>query len=161
MDQTPATYTWTIDTTAPQTTIGAGAPPATGTSTGATFNFTASEAGSTFECSLDNAAFAPCTSPRAVHGPGGRRTQFRVRATDAAENVDETPATHNWTITPPGLRRLDRDARSPRRTAGSCRARPSQNYGTDSGLKVDTKSGANARAAVPLQPARRSRRAAR
>jgi hypothetical protein len=144
VDQTPATFSWRIDTTAPQTTIGAGAPPATGTSTSATFNFTSSEQNSTFECSLDNAAFAPCSSPRAYSNLAVGAHSFRVRAADEAENVDETPAVHNWTIT--------------QGCAGSTvtlvaaadswvlQSSATQNYGTDSGLKVDTKSGANARA---------------
>ncbi len=54
---------------------------------------------STFECSLDNAAFAPCTSPKAYTNLAVGAHSFRVRAADEAENVDETPATHNWTIT--------------------------------------------------------------
>ena len=48
----PATYSWTVqappDTSAPQTTIGAGAPAAQTNSTDATFNFSADEQGSTF-----------------------------------------------------------------------------------------------------------------
>src|SRR5204862_6038055 len=46
-DPTPASYTWTVDTTPPDTTITA-APPARSTSSSASFSFTATEAGSTF-----------------------------------------------------------------------------------------------------------------
>jgi hypothetical protein len=144
VDQSPASFTWRIDTTAPQTTIGAGAPPATGTSTSATFNFSSSEQNSTFECSLDGAAFAPCTSPRAYSNLSVGSHEFRVRATDEAEHVDETPATHNWTIT--------QGCAGSTVTLGAAadswvlQSSATQNYGTDSGLKVDTKSGANSRA---------------
>jgi hypothetical protein len=146
VDQTPASFTWRIDTTAPQTTIGAGAPPATGTSKSATFNFSSSEQPSTFECSLDGAAFAPCSSPQAYSNLSVGTHDFRVRATDEAENVDETPATHSWTIT--------QGCAGSTVTLGAAadswilQDSANQNYGTDGGLKVDTKSGGNARAAV-------------
>jgi hypothetical protein len=144
VDQTPAAYTWRIDTTAPQTTIGAGAPPASGTSTSATFNFSSSEQPSTFECSLDGGAFEPCSSPRAYSNLALGSHTFRVRATDEAENVDETPASHTWTIT--------QGCSGSTATVGAAadswvlQSSATQNYGTDSGLKVDTKSGANSRA---------------
>ena len=98
VDQTPATHSWTIDTVAPQTTLGPGAPPALTTSTSASFAFSSSETGSTFECSLDDAAFAACTSPRAYSGLSNGPHQFRVRAVDQAGNADQTPATHSWTV---------------------------------------------------------------
>ena len=144
VDQSPAIYTWRIDTTPPQTTIGAGAPPATGTSTSATFNFSSSEQLSTFECSLDNAPFVQCTSPQAFTNLAVGAHSFRVRAADEAENVDQTPATHNWTIT--------QGCAGSTVTLGAAadswilQSSAGQNYGTDSSLKVDTKSGANARA---------------
>ena len=120
-DQSPASFTWTVDTTAPQTTIGSG-PAATGSSTSATFTFSAGEAGSTFECSLDGAAFAACASPRAYSGLALGAHQFRVRASDPAENVDQTPADHNWTIAQ-SCAGLHGDRSAPRPTAGCCRAR--------------------------------------
>ena len=100
VDPTPAAHGWTVDTSAPETTI-TSAPPASTTSTSASFSFTAGELGSSFECALDAAAFAACTSPRTHSGlaPGGH--QFRVRAIDAAGNVDPTPATALWTIASP------------------------------------------------------------
>ncbi|HEX7255584.1 MAG TPA: DNRLRE domain-containing protein, partial [Gaiellaceae bacterium] len=97
VDPTPAVYSWTVDTEAPETAIDAG-PPALTSSTSATFSFSASETGSTFECSLDGAAFAVCTSPRAYTDLAGGSHQFRVRARDAAGNVDATPAAHGWTV---------------------------------------------------------------
>ena len=96
-DPTPASYTWFVDMTAPDTTITA-SPPALTNSTSASFSFTATEAGSTFECALDAAAFAACTSPK-IYSPladGGHT--FQVRATDPAGNTDATPASFTWTV---------------------------------------------------------------
>ncbi len=50
-DPSPASYTWTIDTTPPDTTI-TGKPDATTSSTSATFTFSGVDADS-FECKLD------------------------------------------------------------------------------------------------------------
>lgn len=51
----------------------------------ATFAFTNTQAGVTFECSLDGAAFSACTSPKTYAGPLGEAThQFKVRAKDSA-----------------------------------------------------------------------------
>jgi hypothetical protein len=98
-----ATYTWTIDTAAPDTTITSG--PANPTnSTSASFSFSSTEPGSSFQCALDGSAFASCTSPKVYPGPlaAGSHT-FQVKATDPAGNTDPTPASSTWTIdtTPP------------------------------------------------------------
>src|SRR5438132_1820590 len=98
-DPTPASYTWTVDTTPPDTTITA-APPATTTSSSASFSFTATEAGSTFACRLDASAFAACASPKSYSGLADGSHTFRVRATDPAGNTDPTPATYTWTVVP-------------------------------------------------------------
>jgi hypothetical protein len=63
----------------------------------ATFEFSSSEPGSTFECALNGAPFAPCSSPDTVKGKKGKN-HFEVRATDAAGNVDPTPATDDWKV---------------------------------------------------------------
>ena len=97
-DQTPATRTWTVDTTVPDTTIGSG-PSGTATSTTASFSFTASEP-STFQCLLDQAptGFSPCTSPVTYTGLTNSSHNFQVRSTDPAGNVDPTPADRTWTV---------------------------------------------------------------
>jgi hypothetical protein len=91
------------DTTAPQTTISA-TPPSSTTSTAASFSFTSNESGSSFQCKLDGAAFAGCTSPASYSGLAVGSHTFSVRATDPAGNVDQTPAAFTWTVeagTPP------------------------------------------------------------
>jgi chitodextrinase len=84
------------DTTAPETTI-TGGPTGTVAETTASFEFTSSERGSSFECSLDGAAYAACTSPTSYAGLGLGEHSFAVRATDPAGNIDATPAVRSWT----------------------------------------------------------------
>jgi large repetitive protein len=93
----PAIYEWTVDVTPPETTIDS-SPDDPTTSGSASFSFSASEPNSTFECSLDGAPFAACTSPREYTGLTAGTHQFRVQAIDAAANVDPTPAGYAWTI---------------------------------------------------------------
>jgi hypothetical protein len=96
----PATARWTVvpppDTTAPTTTI----VSATTAGADASFQFTASESGSTFGCSLDGGAFATCSSPHPYSGLAVGAHTFAVRATDAAGNTGAA-ATHAWTVAPP------------------------------------------------------------
>jgi len=101
-DLTPASYTWTIDLTAPNTSITSN-PPASTNNSSATFGFSATQAGSTFTCSLDGGVFVGCTSPTTYTGLVTTSHTFRVRATDPAGNTDATPATYTWTVdvTPP------------------------------------------------------------
>ncbi len=63
----------------------------------AVFEFSTNEPGATFECSLDGAAFAPCTSPDTLKVKKGKHS-FEVRARDAAGNVDGSPATDDWKV---------------------------------------------------------------
>ena len=83
-----------------------------------------SEAGATFECSLDGAAFAACPSRRSrpAAQPRARHT-FEVRAVDAAGNVDATPATRPGPSTPSRRTRRSPAARPARPTT---RRRPSR-----------------------------------
>ena len=79
------------------TTIVSG-PDAVTDSPDATFTFTSTAVGSTFKCSLDNAAFATCTSSRTYNALTGGSHRFQVYATDSLGNVDPTPAIYNWVI---------------------------------------------------------------
>ena len=102
-DPTPASRTWAVDLTAPDTTITSG-PSGTVASRTATFGFTTSESGSSFACRLDQEAFAACTSPASYSGLSDGAHTFEVRSTDAAGNPDPTPASRSWTVdaTAPG-----------------------------------------------------------
>ncbi len=99
VDGSPATYTWTIDTIDPTTTI-TSTPSDPSASADATFEFNGDGTGTsvTFECSLDGATFTTCTSPQAYTGLTDGSHTFDVRAVDAADNVDSTPASYTWTI---------------------------------------------------------------
>ena len=98
-DQTPASRTFTVDTTAPETTITAG--PAAGSATAdstSTFAFSSGEAALGFECRVDAAVFAPCSSPHTTAALGDGQHTFAVRATDQAGNTDQTPAGRTFTV---------------------------------------------------------------
>jgi hypothetical protein len=102
-DATPATRTWTVDTTGPTASITTG--PSEGSSTvetAADFRFTKTEG--TFQCSLDVAAFAACPGPAADQASYtglalGSHT-FRVRAVDSLGNAG-TAATRSWVVAAP------------------------------------------------------------
>ncbi len=85
------------DTTPPETSI-AKAPKRKSATRRARIEFSASEAGSTFECKLDKAEFGPCTSPAKLKKLRRGRHRFEVRAIDAAGNVDPTPAKAGWRV---------------------------------------------------------------
>ena len=95
LDPTPAAHAWTVDTIAPNTTIDIG-PSGVVASTSATFTFSSTEAGSTFQCALDGALFSSC--PAGYTGLAQGSHTFQVRAFDAAGNVDPTPASRTWTV---------------------------------------------------------------
>src|SRR5437763_6273589 len=60
------------------------------------------EAGVTFLCKLDAAAFSACTSPQTYSGLAAGSHTFQVEAKDAAGNIGPATA-HTWTtdLTPP------------------------------------------------------------
>ncbi len=96
-DPTPASYSWTVDTTAPDTII-TGMPPALTNSSSASFSFSSSEAGSTFQCRLDGSAFAVCASPADYNNLAEGHHTFEVEAIDPAGNADATPASYSWAV---------------------------------------------------------------
>ena len=102
IDPEPASYTWAIDTTPPDTTITSN-PPNPSNSTAATFRFICDEGSCSFECKLDSGAYALCSSPKTYSGLSEGAHTFYVRAIDSVGNVDPTPALYTWTIdtTPP------------------------------------------------------------
>jgi hypothetical protein len=99
VDETPATYTWRVDATPPDTTL-VTMPPAIDNTVDPAFTFVGSDPGGglvTFECKTDGGAFAACTSPD-QHTLADGAHSFTVRSVDVAGNVDATPPTHTWTI---------------------------------------------------------------
>ncbi|HMJ95144.1 MAG TPA: proprotein convertase P-domain-containing protein, partial [Thermoleophilaceae bacterium] len=85
------------DVNAPDTAIQV-APPSRAGSRTASFEFTASKAGTQFQCRLDGGDFSPCSSPQEFGNlPEGSHT-FEVRAFDSKGNVDGSPAVYTWTV---------------------------------------------------------------
>jgi parallel beta-helix repeat protein len=102
-DATPDRRTWTV-AAPPDTTVVSG-PSGNVRSTSASFSFSSSEAGSTFQCSRDGSAFAGCTSPKSYSSLSQGNHTFWVRAVDKAGNIDATPASRSWfvdTVVPKG-----------------------------------------------------------
>jgi hypothetical protein len=150
VDSSPSFHSWTVDQTDPETVINNG-PTTSTTSTTATFEFVSPETGSTFQCSLDNAPMAACTSPATYSNLSVAAHTFAVRAVDAAGNIDESPATYPWTIQPGGtpVNCGPSVTLSSSADAWIEQSSPSSNKGTDGILKVMSKSGnSNLRALV-------------
>lgn len=93
--KTKAARRWVVN--APLDTTITQQPPALTAATSATFSFSSDQAGASFECALDGAAFAACSSPQSYSDlPVGPRT-FHVRAVNGSL-TDPTPAAASWTI---------------------------------------------------------------
>lgn len=97
-----STGTWSarhfsIDTTAPETVL-VSAPPARTRESSARFEFVAGEDGASFECSLDEGAFAGCESPWSPGELAAGRHLVAVRALDALGNRDASPAVAVFTV---------------------------------------------------------------
>jgi hypothetical protein len=90
-----AAWTWRIDQTAPETTIG-DSPGAVTNNPAPSITFTSSEADSTFLCSLDGASPATCATPFSASAPTEGSHTFAVVAVDPAGNVDGTPSRVSW-----------------------------------------------------------------
>lgn len=97
LDPTPATRTWIVDLSAPDTMVSSG-PSGTVPAASAVFSFTSTENDTTYECSFDSAPFASCTSPATYTNLTQGAHTFSVRATDLAAHVDPSPATRTWTV---------------------------------------------------------------
>ncbi|HEX8998388.1 MAG TPA: choice-of-anchor Q domain-containing protein, partial [Blastocatellia bacterium] len=110
-EQTPVSYLWLIDTTAPDTAITAN-PPNPSASANASFSFTGNDGSGSgvagFECKLDSGSFTACASPQNYPGLSLGQHTFQVRAIDAAGNTDPTPASYIWSInSPPAISPTD------------------------------------------------------
>ena len=63
----------------------------------ATFGFTTTQAGVTFECKLDGASFAPCISTKTYTDITVGSHVFQVRAVDAS-GIASAPVSFSWTV---------------------------------------------------------------
>src|SRR5439155_1497850 len=89
-DPTPASYTWAVDLTAPNTSIDS-APSDPSNDATPSFSFSATEPGSTFECRVDSGSWTGCTSPDTLSPALAEASHtFQVRAA--------TPASSTWVI---------------------------------------------------------------
>ena len=122
------------DTTPPDTSIVSG-PNGTVGSTTASFGFTSSEPGSTFECKLDTGTWATCTNPKNYTGLATGPHTFSVRATDTAGNTDPSPSLRNWTIDTTQPQNVTLQASADSRIA---EATPTSNFGTLTDLVADS-----------------------
>lgn len=96
---TIGSYTWTVDTIPPDTTLLAG-PQNPTTATAAVFDFSSPDATASFQCQLDAGSYASCSSGVSYDGLAVGSHSFSVRAADGAGNTDATPATYTWTVNP-------------------------------------------------------------
>jgi hypothetical protein len=101
VDATPATYSWSVDTVAPTTTI-TGQPTDPSTDTTPVFTFSGSDGSgsglASFRCKVDSGSYVTCTSPYTTATLGDGVHTFYVYAVDVAGNVDATPASYTWTV---------------------------------------------------------------
>jgi hypothetical protein len=101
-DPSPAVRTFTVDATAPQTTISSG-PRRRTSDFDPTFGLAASEPGAAFACRIDARRFAPCASPHTTRLLRPGLHTFRVRAVDAVGNADSSPASRTFRAVPDRL----------------------------------------------------------
>ena len=85
------------DATPPQTGILSG-PKKLVNLRSADFQFSSNETESTFQCSLNGAAFKGCDASESIIRLSSKSHTLLVRATDKAGNVDPTPALHRWKV---------------------------------------------------------------
>lgn len=89
-----------IDTQPPDTSIDS-APSGTVAAGPQSVSFSSSQAGSDFECNLDDSSWSACTSPLAVGTLAPGSHVVAVRATDPYGNTDPAPAAASWQVEQP------------------------------------------------------------
>jgi hypothetical protein len=95
----PASRAFSVDTTAPDTSIaGKAKVKSKKKKAKVSYTLTSTEAGSSFQCSIDGGAFVACVSPFVTKLRRGKHT-LTVRATDALGNVETSPATFTTKVT--------------------------------------------------------------
>ncbi len=96
-DPTPASFTWTVDTTPPDTALNS-APQSPTNQLSATFEFTATEPNSAFEGRLNGEPFQIVPTPLTIDSIREGQNTFDVRAVDQAGNPDPMPISFSWTV---------------------------------------------------------------
>ena len=97
IDATPAEVAWTIDRSAPATSITSG-PSGLVDEDSAGFTYSSTEVGS-FSCRLDDGPWESCPNAGlALSDLAQGEHTFSVVAEDAVGNEDPTPATRSWTV---------------------------------------------------------------
>lgn len=96
-DSSPLSFTWTVDTQAPNTTL-SGRPSDLTKENSATFTFTSNDSAATFELKLDNGDYTTVSSPASLNELADGSHTVLIRARDAAGNIDATPASHSWRV---------------------------------------------------------------
>jgi hypothetical protein len=99
---TPPTETLCIsgglaDTDPPQTKIKK-RPPNRSEDATPKFKFRSDEPGSTFKCKVDGKKYRKCKSPKTLKPLDSGKHKFKVKATDAAGNTDNTPAKDTFKV---------------------------------------------------------------
>ena len=100
VDPTPASYTWTVDTEAPVTTIGA-KPDALTSAKSSFVAFSTSDDGTGVkesQCRIGSAAFTTCTSPYSFSDLADGSYTFEVRTVDKYGRTESPPKSYTWTI---------------------------------------------------------------
>jgi hypothetical protein len=111
-DITPASFTWTVDTTTPTptTSLISGidgnnntiSNNGTSKSTSIRFTFSGTHPGGVadhLQCNIDNSKYVPCTSPFIFSDllKDGTHT-FKVRAQESVANISSSPASFTWNV---------------------------------------------------------------
>ena len=93
----PASFSWTVDTTPPAPPTIDSHPDDPTRATDAHFTFSDAEQAVSFQCRLNGAGFVTCTSPQDYSGLAEGPQTFEVKAIDAAGN-ESTPASFAWLV---------------------------------------------------------------
>lgn len=103
VENPPVTRTFTVDTVAPNATI-TKKPAKRFTKKRVKFKFAVDEPGATLQCNLDGKGWKKCNSVWKFNTKVGKHVML-VRAVDAADNVDATPARYKYKRLPQKKRR--------------------------------------------------------
>jgi len=98
VEEIPESWTWTVDTELPNTSIDSG-PDGPTNQTTAEFTFSGDDENNlTFECMLDSLAWQACISPWTISGLAEGAHAFLVKAIDITGNEDPQPDSRTWTV---------------------------------------------------------------